>query len=247
MNDSVLDPRLGIGGNLPPEPIDLARESVDALIKNANKWAEDVPIIDSEGLAASCNDVLNKLDAHLKELDEQRIKEKRPHDKAAAAVQAKWKPLLDKLEICKNAIAPLHSAWLRLKEARLKAERETKQREAAEAQRRAEQLAEQAKAGGANVVTNTILGMEAAAEAEKARRAVAAIPQRAQSRGNLGGRTRSLQTVWRAEIIDQDKCYLHFRGRQEVKDILSQLANAAARSGVRNPDLGGCWIFSEDK
>jgi hypothetical protein len=32
----------------------------------------------------------------------------------------------------------------------------------------------------------------------------------------------------------------------EVKALLQRLANAAARRGVRNPNLPGCWIFSEE-
>jgi hypothetical protein len=235
------------GDNMPPpEPVKLASDRVTALVENAEKWAERVPVINSEELADACNDFLTQLDKQWQEFDAARAAEKKPFDDEAAAVQAKWKPLLERLNLCKIAIAPLHRAWLKLKQQRLDDERHDRERAAAEAQRRADQLAEQAKTGGPGTVTRLIAATEAAGAAEAARQEVRRVPPRAQSRGLYGGRTRSLRTTWYASVVDDELCYRHFRQRSEVKELLQRLANEAARSGVRNPDLPGCWIYSEE-
>ncbi len=259
MNDNMLDPRLRIGGNLPPEPIDVD-VAIDDLIGNANRWAARCPVIETEEVAKDAIDQLNKLKAHRAEYEALRKAEKKPFDDGALAVQRKWLPRTERIDACIKLFDGLRRGWLNLQEAaRLKAEREAAEA-AFEAQRRADQLAEQAKAGGAHVVTNTILGMEAAAEAERAREALRAVPRRAQVRGNLGGRTHSLRTYWFADVVDWQKCFDYFhepedRGDpnsrripvRELREVLISLANAKARTGVRNPDLPGCWIDFEEK
>jgi hypothetical protein len=78
------------------------------------------------------------------------------------------------------------------------------------------------------------------------------MPQRAQVRGNLGGRTHSLRTVWRAEIIEWDECYQHFKNHTKVTELLQSLANEAARGlaaeatrlRLSKPTLRGCEIYS---
>ncbi len=230
--------------NRPPEPIvPEDDERVAALVRNATKLTEQHSVVETDELAAVIADVINQLDAQWEAFDGKRKAEREPHNQALKAIQEKWLPRLERIDICRRAIKPLHRAWLKLKDARLKAERDAKAHEAAEAQRTADQLAEQAAGGGPSAVPNMIGAAEAAAEAAKARQAVAAVPQRAQVRGNLGGRTHSLRTVYHASIVEQDLCYGHFRYHADVKALLQRLANAAARGGTRNPDLPGCWIY----
>lgn len=273
MNDNMPDnPRIVIGGNLPPEPIEEeerravakrdaeAHATVAALVGNANRWLQH-PIIDNEDVAGDCNDTLQQLEDHWKALDGRRAEEKKPHDLAAAAIQARYLPLLEQLTICRRAIKPLHDAWLRLRQQRIDAGREAARREAAEAQRLADQLAEQAKAGGPGAVTNRINAAEAAREAEKKRQIAAAVPLRAQSRGNLGSRVRSLRTYWFADVVNWSACFNHFQEPDpndpnkkipvaEVREVLTRLAMEAARKAnnpMRNPNPAGCWVFSEEK
>ena len=239
--------------NQPPEPVEtetaataLAPEDkrISDLIEAATKWAEQYPTIEDEGIAAACTDYLNQLDEHWTAFDERRKAEREPHNKALKAIQDKWLPRLERIDICRRALRPLKQAYLKLKDARLKAEREAAARQAAEAQHRADQLAEQAKAGGPNAIGQTIVALEATQEAERARQAVAALPQRAQVRGTLGGRTHSLRTVWTADIVEIDKTFAHYKGRAEVKDLLRRLANADARAGIRH--IPGCHVYREE-
>lgn len=238
-----------IGHNLPPEPVDLARERVDALIANANAWAERFAKIEDEETAASAADFLDQLDRQFQQYDAARREEKRPHDQAADAVQAKWTPLLGRLAACKTVINLLHASWLRRKQERLDEQRRKEQQEAEEARQRAEQLARQAQTaqGGPGALNATIAAQEAAQAAERARKALAAVPERAQVRGNLGGRARSLRYTWKAAIVDWDAAYAHFRGHIQVQQLLLDLTNAAVRAkgGPRPADGQGEGISEQ--
>jgi hypothetical protein len=250
--DGNLPPDHQIGANFPPEPIAAPEDRrVDELVANATKWSEQYPAIDTEEVAVAATDWIKQLNDLSDDYEEKFKAAKAPHEKELKRVRDEWKPRLEKLAICLRAINPLHRAYLRKKDARQKAEREAERRAAAEAQRLADQLAEQARAGGPGTFTNMIAAAEAAREAEKARQAAAAVPRRAQVRGNLGGRTHSLRTVWQADIVVIEKTFEHYKSRPEVKELLSRLANADAR----NPRLWldpavryipGCHTYSEE-
>ncbi len=240
-----LPPDHQIGANNPPGPI-VAPEDQRAAdsVANADKWLAEYPVIEDEDVGKAAADHVDQLKKGLKASEEEFKAEKAPHEAKLAEIREKFHPRIDRFKICLRAVEPRFRAWIKLNEDRRKAAEAAEKRKAEEAQRRADQLAEQAKAGGRNAVSQAVLAHEAAQEAEAARKAVAAMPQRAQVRGNLGGRTHSLRTVWRAEIMEQDVIYHHFRNCAEVKDLLQSLANAAARGGIRNPNLPGCEIFS---
>ncbi len=247
-NENNVAERLRIGANFPPEPIEGAKEDrrLAELIANADAWAAEHPLIEDEAVGVEAANWLEQLEKHLKEFQKKFKEEKAPYEAKLAESRAKWHPRLERIEICLRSIRPGFRAWIKLKENRRRAEEAAKAREAAEAQRRADQLAEQAKVGGPNAVSQTIVALEATQQAEQARQAVADMPRRAQVRGSLGGRTHSLRTVWQATIVEQDLCYRHFRDHTEVKGLLQRLANAAARGGARNSNLPGCWVYSEE-
>jgi hypothetical protein len=256
---AVLGPAPSAGHNVPPvpiepDPIEAAAARVEQEVASATEWAEQVRVVETDVLAAQLADKLDQLRKLWQKTDAERVAEKTPHDEKAAAVQAKWKPLLEKLRICADSLKPLEAAWLKLKGQRLDTERQVLEKAAREAQQRADQLAEQAQAGHPQTM---IAAKEADEETERARQAVAEVPQRAQVRGTLGGRARSLRRSWHAVAIDVDRCYQHFRDHPEVKAVLTQLGDQAARAqagprppdGLKegmSPDLPGFWIFSEE-
>lgn len=242
----------------PPEPIDLARERVEQEIASADAWAAQVKTVENEETATTLRTKLQQLGDLWKEYDEQRAAERKPHTEAAAAVQAKWLPLLNRIATCRKALQPLETTWLMLLRNRQDAERERLKKEAAEAEARAHQLADLALAGGPSVATNLIAAQEAADEADAAHKAVSAVPLRAQTRDAYGGRARSLHQTWSATIIDQDLLYRHFRGHADVTAVLQKLANAAVRAkdGPRpangakegiNDQLPGILIYLEER
>jgi hypothetical protein len=242
-----LPPDHQIGANYPPEPIvDPEDKRVADLIANANDWARLHPKIETEEIAVAATDWLNQLDKDWDKIEARRVAERAPLNERLKAIQARYLPWLNRIDICRQAIRGPHTAYKRLAEQQRKAREAEAARVAAEAQRRADQLAEQAKAGGPNAISQTIVALEASQEAERARQVAAAVPKRTQIRGALGGRTHSLRTVWKAEIVEQELLYRHFHKHRDVIDVLQRLANAAARSGVRNPALPGCSIYSEE-
>jgi hypothetical protein len=241
MNDI---PIAGIGHNAPPEPIDVDA-TIEKLIANANAWAEQHPVVETKEIAAEAIENLNQLQKLRAQYDALRKKEKKPFDDAAAAVQNKWLPKFERIDACIKVFVRLRAGWFERDKAQREAAEREAEREAAEAQRRSDQLTEQAQAR--STATNWIAATNAVQEAVRKRQEAAAIPKKTQIRGSLGGRVHGPRTVWFAYIADQDLCYQHFRDHPDMKALLQRLANAAARSGVRNPNLGGCWVDSKEE
>src|SRR5687768_11175518 len=97
------------------------------------------PVADDEQEAA-LDALMDDLRQARKDADAQRAAEKRPHDDAAKAVQAAWKPLLDR---CDMGLAAIKEALTPYREARQRAKDEAARqaREGAEAAQRAAQEA----------------------------------------------------------------------------------------------------------
>ena len=255
---AVTNPRAVIGGNKPPEPTAESNDEpiapedkrVADLIANALNWAAQYPKIETEEIAVAATDWLDQLDEDWDKIEAKRVAERAPLNQQLKAIQARYLPWLEQINICRRAIRAPHTAYKLAAERQRKAREAEAARVAAEAQSRADQLAEQAKAGGPSAIAQTIVAREAEQEAERARQAAAAVPKRTQIRGALGGRTHSLQTVWKADIHEIEKTFAHYKGRREVFELLQSLANA----DVRNPRLwpnpedrhiAGCHCYSE--
>ena len=103
--------RDGIGGNAPPpvEAMGLHIEDLFALVSGT--VAATVTTDEQE---AALDELLDDVRQARKDADEQRVLEKRPHDDAGKAVQAAWKPLLDRCdkaaEAIKTALTPYRTA-----------------------------------------------------------------------------------------------------------------------------------------
>jgi hypothetical protein len=97
--------------NAPADPATLFKEEVDDLLLEARNYLDGDPIA-NEQQAEAVSSLLNRLRRVSKDADAARATEKRPHDDAAKAVQAKWKPIIDKADLAattaKQALAP----WL---------------------------------------------------------------------------------------------------------------------------------------
>ncbi len=232
---------VGIGHNQ-PSGADLERDRVEALVGGANRCAAEHPLITDSETAAKITDFLNQLAAWTKKLNEARKSEKAPHLAAAKRVDDAWHPLIDAVEACKRLLRPLHTAWLKREQARLDTERRQKQ----EAARKATTEAQEAilKAEEAKSVRDIVAASEAERRATEAAQAAAAVPERAQARGQLGGRAHSLRTTWRAHVVEFSLTLHHYRKRQEVYELIERLANADARAGVRA--IPGCYVFPEE-
>jgi nucleotide-binding universal stress UspA family protein len=177
---------------------DLARDA-DALIKAGGAQSQDA--------ADRASDLANRLAELHKTADTARAKEKRPHDDAAKAVQAKWLPLLGTAEVYKRIKSAVITPFL-VAEAK-------KQREAEEAARKA--AAEAAKAG--------------APVPEPA--PVRAVPKA----GSGGRRSVALRTVKVITITDRAAVLKFFENNEAITDTLQKLAEKVTAVGVNVPGV----------
>src|SRR5215467_13259516 len=109
-------PSVPMGHNRPPEPN--SYDDLTAEIEELERQAEDslagkpidVANQDEADRIANLTDRLSELH---KRAEDARKAEKSPHDKAAAAVQAKWLPLLQTATIYKSLKSRLLKPWLK--------------------------------------------------------------------------------------------------------------------------------------
>jgi hypothetical protein len=141
-----------IGHNNPPA-IDAFGMALDDAYATAKDFLDGSPI-ETQGQADAIGRIVSEVKKIRKDADAARAEEKRPHDEAAKAVQAKWKPLLDRADtIVTAAQRPLTTYLAKLAAQQAEAERlarveaERAAQAAIEAQRQADgvEAIEQAK------------------------------------------------------------------------------------------------------
>lgn len=187
--------------------------------------------VSNDAQEAAIDALLDDFRRAAKDSDKARAEEKRPHDDAAKAVQAKWKPIIDKADrgvtACKDALTPYRTAKQRAKD-----EAARKAREEAEAREKAAQAALQS--------TDELEARYAAELELKAAKKLASVANRI-DRAPTG-----LRTYWEAEITDRKAALLHYIARfpERFEALIQQLADEDAR-GSRAPVPG--VIFHERK
>jgi hypothetical protein len=194
--------------NAPADPATLFKEEVDDLLLEARNYLDGDPIA-NEQQAEAVSSLLNRLRRVSKDADAARATEKRPHDDAAKAVQAKWKPLIDKADLAattaKQALAP----WLQQVEDKLRAEAEAARIEAD----RLAQVAREAREGASG-------NLEAAEDAERLLKVAAgaekfaAQADRARPLATGGERAIGLVDKFTPELTDSCAALKHYREHQ---------------------------------
>lgn len=202
-----------IGHNSPPA-YDAFTLHIDDLFRT---------ISDNTGVAITTDEQ----EAHLAELldtarrtkrdaDAERAAEKRPHDDAAKAVQAKWKPLLDRCDAAVDEIKGILTPYREAKQ-RAKDEAARKAREEAAAKLAATQAArEQADSLEERFATDATIK-----EATKLAAAANRIDREATG----------LRTYWEAEVTDARAALNHYikRTPERFRALIQQLADEDAR------------------
>jgi hypothetical protein len=217
-----------IGHNNPP-PVDafaLHIEDLFALVSGST--ASPVATDEQE---AQLDALLDDVRKARKDADAQRAVEKKPHDDAAKAVQAAWKPLLDKCDAAADAIKALLTPYRTAKQ-RAKDEAARLAREEAEARQRAAQEALKA--------SDDLEERFAAEQQLKAASKLAAVANR------IDREATGLRTHWEAEITDRKAALLHLIALhpERFEALIQQIADEEAR-GVRAPIPG--VVFHERK
>lgn len=244
-----LNPRAVIGANNPPLSLfEKAQQETDAIYGEAKNWLDGAKV-DSPDLADGIGKLLNMLRATEKSVDWARTEEKRPFDEGAKEVQARYKPLLDRLKLasdgCKSSLAP----WL--------TKLEDEKRAAAEKARK--EAEEKAAAAQAALRAADVANLEARAAAEElvkqAKKAESAA-NRAESdtakASGGAGRAVSLRTSYHAEVTDYTAAARHFWKAcpDEMRQFVQKLADDAVRTagkGAESITIPGVTIRVEKK
>lgn len=185
----------------------------------------------SDAQEAAIDALLDEFRKAAKDADGARAAEKKPFDEAAKAVQAKWKPIIDKAargaDECKAALTPYRIA---------------KQRAAEEAARKAREEAE-AREKAAQEALRKSDDLEAKFEAE---RELEASKKLAAVANKIDRAPKGLRTSYRAEITDRKAALLHYLARapERFEALIQQMADEDA-GGTRAPVPG--IVFHEEK
>lgn len=231
------------GDNNPPEPtpLEAARETVSLLDVEAANWFDGTPIENQ----AQADDVARLIDAARKaktRFDNDRKAEKKPHDEAAKAVDAAWKPVIADaervIEIGKAAQTP----WLIKVDAEKRALEEATRRVAEEAAAEARRLAEQSD-GSLAAAKARDAAIEDAKRAEHV--AQLAANEKAGAKGAGMARTISLRTTYRAEVTDRRALLNHIAKSHpgDLSVFLDDWAARAVRGGQH--ELPGVEVWQE--
>lgn len=226
-------------GALPfdPDVIAALTPRVLAFAEGAGQWL-DRGAIETEDAAEKVQDFLTGARKLATEVDEARTAAKRPHDLAAKAVQAAYRPMVDVLDALLERVKASLTVYARTKAEKVKLERAAAAREA----RLAHEAAEAARkaAQGRNDVVGEVQANAALTAAAKSERD-AARPIKTQIQSASGGaRPAALRsTTIVDEVTNLSQLFVHYRGRDEVRDLLIRLANAELRASGGDADIPG--------
>lgn len=223
-----------IGHNNPPDPFTTIEVHILDLFELAESALTGEPIANQEQadqIQQLADDCLKAWQA----AESARKEEKKPHDEAAKAVQAKWTPLTDKAYLAKKTALQALTPW------KLELQRQ-KDEAAAKLRAEAEALAEAARKAAQEAAASADLSARAEAEillkeADKANKAANRI-----DRGPSG-----LRTYWHAEITDRRLALNHYlkTAPEEFVATIQRLADQDIRAGVRN--IPGISAIEEKK
>lgn len=215
------------GHNNPP-PYEAWSIHIEELFEMAN----GIGTAENDEQEAALDSLMDDFRKAKRDADKERAAEKKPHDDAAKAVQAKWKPLLDRCDLAldhiKKALTPYRMA---------------KQRAADEAARKAREEAEakarEAQAAFASSDLDDRYEAELLAKQAKAAQVAANKLDRAPT---------GLRTVWEAEVVNRKDALLHYiKTQPEAFEALVQsLADRDARTEATRRDIPGI-VFHERK
>lgn len=148
-----------IGANNPPA-FDAYSMALDDAYDTAKDFLDGKPI-ETQGQADAIGRIMGEVRKLKKDADEARKDEKRPHDEAGAAVQAKWRPLLERADTILTAAQRPLTAFLEKLQAEQR-EAETKARE--ETARKAQEAVEASRAAQGIEAVERARALEKAAD-----------------------------------------------------------------------------------
>ena len=230
----------GPGHNNPPEPTpyEAAEKRIADLYGEASLWL-DGAAVDSQEIADGIGNLIDLLRKAGAQAEDARKAEAKPFDDGKKEVQARYKPLAEKVErataTCKQALVP----WLR----HLQEQQEAQARAAREA---ADAKAREAAAALQATTAADLAAREAAekllADAKAAERDASRAARQTANAGGTVGRAVGLRSVWSAQVTNETEFarFVWARHRDRLSEFLAGLASELVRAGAR--DLPGVAI-----
>lgn len=214
----------GPGHNQPP-----AFEAYSLHIEDLFTMANGAGAVEDERAEQALDDLLDDLRAAKKAADTERAAEKKPHDDAAKAVQAKWKPLLDRCDMATLRIKGLLTPF-----------REARQREREEDAQRARDEAEARQRAAQAALQSDDLDEKFAAEQNLATaKKLAAVANR------IDRSASGLRTRWAHRIVNRRDLLKHVMERhpEDLADMLNEFVRSKVATGTR--EMPGVEITPE--
>jgi hypothetical protein len=206
-HESVIRDRANSTNAPDDQSFDGLKDRIEDLARDAQALI-DAGAAPDQSAADRASDLANRLAELQKQADAARAAEKKPHDDAAALVQAKWKPLLGVADIYRQIKAAVITPFLVAEDA--------KRRSAEAAARKA---------------------AEEAAKAGKPMPEPATMQRAAPKAGSNGRRSVALRSVKVVTITDRDALLAFFTGNEQITDLLQKLAEKATAAGVKVPGV----------
>lgn len=187
--------------------------------------ANGIGIATNDEQEAALDGLLDQFRLAKKDADKERAAEKKPHDDAAKAVQAKWKPLIDRCDIAAKAIKDALTPY-----------RTEKQRAADDAARKAREEAEAAHKAAQVAFASTDL--DDRLEAERLASQAKAMQVQA---NKIDRQSTGLRTSWQAEVTNRRDALLHYIRTQPdaFEAMVQSLADKDARNEATRRDIPG--------
>lgn len=216
-------------------PSDVFIRAAD-LIETTNRWLKERSVIADAEMAGAAQRLMGQLRAAREDLNKAKKAERKPHDDAVAAINARYLDPSELVDLALSKMEPLTRAWLQAETLRLERVSAEKRRIAAEAIQVAQQATDAAHKVGASVEAH-LAADRAIKTAETLADEAAALLTRARLRDDQMTRAMSLHRTWRARVIDEAKALDTYAGHPEVKAAaLASITRVASREAKAAKD-----------
>lgn len=232
------DPRLGIGGNLPPTDAEILKSTLAE--KNADiisRAEELIAAADRVPATIDNDDDEQKLTAFLgsiakceKAFEGKRVAEKEPYLTLGRVVDGFFKTKMDALDKARRKVKPALDArllWKREEQRRIEREEAAEKKRLADEQAAAAAAAEAAKMPiKAEELMTTAVNTEAAAnrQAEKAEGKISVVSR------SSDGASANLRSTWKIEQTDRNKLNLELLRHHFTDDAIQAALNSHLRT-----------------
>lgn len=238
--DIIADTPASEGGNMPEGESTLA-EQIDAKITAKIKAAIELGPITSLDVANAAAFIIDDLKALWTMGDNARAAEKKPHDDAAKAVQARWLPIITPAEQARTQLRNAVLKWQRDEQERQAAaerqrQAEERKRIAAEEAERLKREAEERAAQQPDVPAPTADDIEAQAQ-QIAADAVVPVEVAKPTVSAPYGRAISKAKRYVGKITDKQAFIGALIGQPDFETWLQQKANTLARAKMKLPGM----------